>query len=244
MLIMAVVVPCLLGSAINISYNLLRIVGDLNDAQNAVFAKMLLGYNLIVYPLCVALLVHQALPIFFDRTRVDPAMIRRRIVSLPVWIVGLGAIGWIPGGILFPLGLHWAAGPLEITVFGHFLLDFILSGLIAVTYSYFGAQAILLRVLYPRYLIEQPHPRDTARRELHALPRRIKFAQVMAAIIPLLGAILVVLIGPAEREGYAMFRFLVTILIAMGMVGFSLSMTAVGVLQRTLQALTGDSNSE
>ncbi len=239
MLVLAVLIPSLLGSGINISYNMVRIAGDLTADQMAMFHKMLLGYNLIVYPVCVGLLVYRARPIFYRPSKADSAQMRQSIVALPMWIVGLGIVGWLPGGFIFPLGLHLAAGPIDGAVFGHFLTDFVFSSLIAVTYSYFGAETILLRVLYPRYLLGQPRPKKTARRELRRVPRRLQVAQIVAAIIPLLGAILIVLIGPAEREGYGMFRFLVTLLIVLGMVGFSCSMTAVRVLQQTLQALTG-----
>lgn len=237
MLILAVLIPSLLGSGINISYNLLRIVDSLTADQKEVFNHMLLAYNLTIYPICVGLLAYRALPIFRRGQVEDREVVRRRIVSLPVWIVALGALGWLPGAVVFPLGLHLAAGPLSATIFGHLVIDFLLSAMIAVTYSYFGAEAILLRVLYPRFLIDQPMPQRAARRELRRISLRIKIAQVVAAMIPLLAAILVVLIEPAEREGE--FRFLVTVLIALGMIGFCFSMTAVGVLQRTLQALTG-----
>ena len=239
MLILAVLVPSILGSAINISYNELRISGDLTASQLSAFHEMLLGYNLIVYPVCVALLVYRAYPIFHISGEVDLVERRRRIVSLPLWIVVLGAIGWLPGAVLFPLGIHLVAGPLASSIIGHFIIDFVLSALIAVTYSYFGAEAILLRVLYPRSLVGQFQPRHTARRELRGIPRRMQLAQIVAAIIPLFAAILIVLIEPAEQKELAMFRFLVTVLIAMGMVGFSFSMTTVRVLQRTYQALTG-----
>lgn len=236
--VLAVLVPCLLGSLINIAYNWLRIGGELTAEQRIVFHNLLLGYNLVVYPVSVALLVYRVLPVFYHPVRPSLARVRRRIVGLPLWIVLLGALGWLPGALVFPLGLELAAGPLGAAMFGHFFLDFVLSGLIAVTYSYLGAETLLLRVLYPRYLVGQPQPQRTARRELRRVPIRITIAQVAAALIPLLGATLVVLIGPAEQEGYGVFRVLVILLIVLGMVGFCLSMTAVRILQQTIQALT------
>ncbi len=200
---------------------------------------MLLGYNLVVYPICIGLLIYRAYPIFSASAQYDSSERRKRIASLPVWIVSLGAVGWLPGALLFPLGIDLLAGPLAISTYGHFAIDFVLSALIAITYAYFGAEAILLRVLYPRFLVGQPHPRRTAAQELRGVPRRMQLAQIVAAIIPLLAAILIVLIEPAEPKQFAMFRFLVTVLITLGMFGFSFSMTTVRVLQRTYQALTG-----
>ena len=70
---------------------------------------------------------------------------------------------------------------------------------------------------------------------------RIRIAQAMAGAIPLIGAILLVAVGPAEVESYGMFRFLVTGAIVSGMVGFSLSLAAAGMLEQTVRALTGQS---
>ena len=150
-LVLAVFIPNLIGSGVNISYNMLRIVSHLTQDQVAVFERTMIGYNLFIYPICVALMVWQALPIFWRRSQDTAAEIRRRIARLSIWIVALCLIGWLPGGIVFPLVLHVAAGPLQPAIFGHFLVDFAISGLVAITYSYFGAEAILLRVLYPRF---------------------------------------------------------------------------------------------
>ena len=239
MLVLAVLAPSLLGSAVNISYNFLRIVPALTAEQVIVFKEMLLVYNVTVYPICSGLMVYLAWPIFFPQVGVDRAWLRRRVIALPLWIVALGTLGWLPGGLLFPLGLHLTAGPLEPGVFGHFLIDFAISGLIAVTYSYFGAETILLRVLYSRFLVGQKNPQEVAHRELEHIPRRVNLAQFVAGLIPLAGAILIVALGPAESEGYRLFQLLVITLIVLGMVGFCLSTTAANVLRRTLQALTG-----
>ncbi len=239
MLVLAVLLPSFLGSAVNISYNMLRILPELTAEQEKTFLSLALNYNVMVYPLCTAAMIYLAYPVFFPSRTVDRAKVRRRIVALPWWIVALGACGWLPGSMLFPLGLHLTAGPLPRAVFEHFLLDFLLSGLIAVTYSYFGAELILLRVLYPRYLAGELHPQEAARRELAHVAWRVQFAQFIAALIPLIAAILIVLIGPADPAELRMFRWLVVALIVLGMFGFCLSITAAALVRQTLQALTG-----
>src|SRR5262249_4899002 len=47
------VVPPVLGSIVNISYNSIRIVGQLDPHQQAAFARIVIGYNAVLYPLCV-----------------------------------------------------------------------------------------------------------------------------------------------------------------------------------------------
>jgi hypothetical protein len=151
--------------------------------------------------------------------------------------------GWLPGGLLFPLVLHYTAGPCCGGVFGHFVLSFAVAGLIALTYSVYGVQFVVLRVFYPQ-LWGSGGMRVRARSELHSQGRWLVCLQLLAGSIPLVGAVLMVAVGPEEfgpgGEGYAPFRLLVTGLIALGMAGFGAA-TAVGErLRYTLAALTGD----
>src|SRR5207244_3652242 len=136
--------PHVLGSAVNITYNSLRIVGRLTAAQQATFQQLVLGYNLIVYSACLVLLYVQLAPIYRTWRRLndgdlpDPATldaVRQRVLRLPLWTIALSCAGWLPGGLLFPLGIHWLSGPIGGDVFGHFLLSFTVSGLTGLPYS-------------------------------------------------------------------------------------------------------------
>lgn len=238
MLVLAALVPNLVGSLVNIAYNSVRIGSYLTAEQMSVFQRLLVGYNLPVYATCIALLVWRSWPIFFRCDESRAGTVRRRIATLPNWIVGLCALGWLPGGVVFPLVLHVAAGPLPWNLAGHFVTDFVVSGLIAVTYSYFCAEVVLLRVLYPRYLTCETQPCRVAQRELRRVPGRIRAAQVAAGSIPLLAATLLVAVGPAAQEGYRMFQLLVIGLIVLGMLGFCVSLVVADRLLRTVHALT------
>src|SRR5262245_43229850 len=149
---------------------------------------------------------------------IDAAMVRasrRRMLFLPLWTTALSCAGWLPGGLLFPICVSLFAEPAGGEVFGHFLLSFTISGLIALTYSVFAVQYVCLRVLYPRWWIDAHGLRQQARAELAGVPRRLKWLQLLAGLIPLTGAILMVFVGPEEfSRGYQSFRLLVTALIA------------------------------
>jgi serine/threonine protein kinase len=247
--LLLVLLPHLLGSVVNISYNQLRIVDRLDPAQQLVFAELVLGYNLAVYPLCVAVGIAVVWPLVRMGRRlaggelVDPAEVadsRRRLLQLPRWAMLLSAIGWLPGGVLFPVGLHLAAGPCPSGVFGHFLLSFTISGLIALTYSVFAIQFLVLGVLYPRWWTDAQGIRRHARNELQPVPRLLGLLQVLSGLIPLAGAVLMVEVGPDEfTSGYQGFRLLVTALIGLGMLGFCVAVSVSGVLGRCVAALSG-----
>ncbi len=49
--------PHLLGSVVNVTYNAVRIVGHLTHHQEKVFFRSVLGYNAVVYPICLALML-------------------------------------------------------------------------------------------------------------------------------------------------------------------------------------------
>lgn len=238
--------PHVVGSAVNITYNALRIVGRLTAEQQATFLRLVLGYNLVVYSACIAMLVVQVTPLVRSWRRLgDQApdhaateALRRRALGLPFWTIILSCAGWLPGGLLFPLGIHWLAGPLGGDIFGHFLVSFTVSGLIALTYSVFAAQFLALCVLYPRYWVDARAARRTAAVELGHLPRRIACLQWLAGLIPLIGAILMVGVGPEDFSpaAYRTFRVLVTFLIALGMAGFGAALLAGQRLGQTLRA--------
>ena len=54
---MLVLLPHLLGSIVNISYNSLRIVEQLTEPQQQAFARLVLLYNLAIYPVCLVVMV-------------------------------------------------------------------------------------------------------------------------------------------------------------------------------------------
>ena len=105
-----------------------------------------MGYNLVVYPLCLAMMYWWFAPIYrtwlglarselADDSEIEH--IRRRVLWAPFLVVLLSCFGWLPGGLIFPWALHLLAGPVSAAIFGHFLISCTLSGLIALTYSVF-----------------------------------------------------------------------------------------------------------
>ncbi len=242
-----VFLPHLLGSTVNISYNALRIVGQLDPEQQAMFGKVAFVYNLIVYPLCIWIVYWVMRPIALAWRQLNgPALpaeavvdaARRRTLQLPLWTVALSCIGWLPGGVLFPLGISLFAGSLQPDIWWHFLLSFTLSGLIALTYSVFAAQFLVLLVLYPRLWVDPQELRYRATEELRPLRGGLWPFQLLAGLIPLVGAVMMVGVGPEHfTRG---FRVLVTALILLGMAGFCVALAASNYLRQILGAFMAD----
>ncbi|QGJ68437.1 Protein kinase domain-containing protein [Planctomycetales bacterium 10988] len=244
--------PHLVGSIVNISYNTLFIVGDLTAAQQLSFSRMVAVYNLLVYPLCVLTLIWKLKPFY----RIWPKMkdeglttldeqdyLRNELISYSTWVIIVSCLGWLPGGLIFPLALHLEEGPISLTVFFHFISSFTISGLIALTYCYFGIEFFALRIGYPRLLMGIRSPRKVAKEELRWANPRMRLIQFCAGTIPLVAAISIVLIGPEEVDSYDTFRILVTALITLGAVGFGIALWVAHLLNQTLTVLTKSDSS-
>jgi eukaryotic-like serine/threonine-protein kinase len=250
-LIALLFVPHVLGSIVNITYNSVEIVSDLSAAQKLAFGKLLLIYNLAVYPACLVAFVGLIRPVlraWREFQKGDPItneqVTRARLLSLswPRRAIVLSIIGWLPGSILFPLGIHLLAAPLPRVVYEHFLISFWTSGLIAMTYSYFGVQFMVLRVFYPNLWADTNGLSRQARVELQGREQSIHLFQFLIGLIPLVAAMLLVGLGPEATRSLP-FRLLASSLILVGMAGFGLAILVAGRLIDSIHVLTGDSES-
>lgn len=248
-LIALALLPNLLASAVQISYNQIRIISHLTEAQQATFAR-LLAYNAIVYPISIWLALRLLMPIYrawrdarasprVDAARIDAG--RAMALALPAWVAWIAALGWTSGAIVFSQGLALLAGPVPWEVHAHLWVSFAISGLIALVYSFLAVECMVVCVLYRGLWSEAAGYRDRAAAELEPVARRVRAFQVLSGLIPLAGAVLMVAIGPQEFSAaeYQSFRFLVTALIGLGMAGFQLATLAAGLLARAVAALAG-----
>jgi eukaryotic-like serine/threonine-protein kinase len=234
--------PHLIGSAVNVAYN--RAAMPPTDTDQARFLAVTAGYNLLVYPLCVAAAVLVAWPLVRCFWHPGPECeepaaldrLRRRAVRLGRWGAVLAAVGWFPGGVAFPLALtDWDAG-VNWTRFGHFAASFAVSGLIAMTYSHLGIQAVVVRAFLPRLM----HPEQTPtqrRADAHLLVGDLGVTPLVAAAVPLTAAVVQLVFAPADLTPG--FRVLVTALILIGMFGLGVAIAATRRLQKVVTVLTG-----
>jgi len=245
MILVLALIPHLLGSVVNIAYNQLRIVSEFTAEQTASFFFLVMLYNAVVYPAVVfagvlvvrrALLGRRLLLETPDLPVEQAAVIRRQTLALPDWSVALAALGWFPGAVVFPLGLDLLSEPISLAGSWHFFVSFVLSGLIALTYAYFGVLVVVLRVLYPQLWSNPAGSKVQAQKELAPLGRRMRFFQALAVLIPLTGAVLLIGVGPEQLS--VSFRVLVVGLIVLGAAGLVLTTMVCHRLDLLLARLT------
>ncbi len=227
--------PHLVASIVQIGYNAVEI--HLNAAQGTVFAWLVLAYNLVAYPACAG----TGFWLFWRITRrlADIAVLpgpeldnlRRQVRLLCGQVAVIGAIGWLPGGIIFPLVIDLFAGPLPWQTYAHYLVSFTLAGVIGGVFSYLGITYVVLRTLLPRLGNPDTHTPATAWNEVRPLTAPFGTLVMLACGVPLVGAVL--LLTLADASFTLGFRVLVAGLIGVGVAGVGLAERIV----RRLRAL-------
>jgi serine/threonine protein kinase len=216
-------IPHIVATGLNIAYNGVQI--ELSESQFRTFTRITASYNCLIYLICVTWGVRLLRKYHRDRSELlagrstdDTAEQVRRDTLLFGYRGNFFAfVGWVPGAILFPSLLHLLDGPLPSHDFAHFLISFVLSGLVGMVYSHYGIQFVILRAVYPFVGNPDTYDADRARAELARGTRWLEPFLVLATLIPLAGAIL--LIAFADEKMNREFRLLVAGLIVLGMAG-------------------------
>lgn len=245
MLIALTMLPQLAGSVVNIAYNSVEIKLT-ETAQREAFGKIVLLYNITVYPLALAIMLWLVIPLIRGWRGIESSgtmrgqdidKLRSRSLYLGSWTIWLALAGWLPGGLIFPLAIDQLAGPIGWRIYAHFALSFTLSGLIALIYSHFGIQFIVLRVFYPQLGNADTHSRESVRAELDHATRWLPWFQGLATVVPLVGAILLLF---AVTEMTLEFKLLVISLIFVGGVGVFIALAVNQYLNQVVRALKGE----
>jgi len=245
-LVLLAYLPNLVAAVVNILYNRDRIVVRLPEVQQVLFDRMWIVYNGFAHPICIALMLYFARPwfkLYLDRLRHRPidlerfGQVRRQVLRWPMVVAGLTLLGWGPGALYFPLGLHLLGGGVGPEVFLRFFYSFALSALIAGTYAVLGVRFTVLRILYPDLLVQTPGLAETTRRELP--PPGGNWLTLLAGLIPLSAAAVLLILGAGDLAGEHgdLFRYLLIALIVLGMCGVYVAATVQAYLDRTLLAL-------
>jgi adenylate cyclase len=191
------------GSFFNITYNKLLIVeGVLDPMQKDAFEHVALPlYNLLAYPICLAIVLYLLLPLRRCRSAllagepVSPASLefcRRRLINLPLLAVYLNFFGWIPGAVFFPLLVCGVGGAEKMgLIWTQFSISFAVSAVLTTVQTFIVVEAFLIAVLYPDFF------RDARPAEIRGawrVPFRLRLALLWAAVamMPLVAVLAVV----------------------------------------------------
>ena len=237
-----VAVPNILAGVFNWFYNREQIVKELarSELPNALqaFDRIQLVVNFIAYPVGLVLGGFLAYPMVAALTR-PPTMgpvdrqtlrkLRHRSLFMGRLAAIVGVTEWALAGIVYPLSLWAAAGPMPTIQSAYFFFSLLLCGFVAASYPFFGVTFYTVRCIYPalaRLNLSAVDDADVIR----LLMRRSRLYLVLTAAIPLL-AMMAVLAVESHAQ-YALWAFCGTAL-----VGIALASWLFWQLQGDLEAL-------
>lgn len=224
----AAVVPHIIATLVNIAYNEAQIPFATAEQKRAFIRWVIPGYNSIAYPVCVgtACWLCWRIARSLRRGEVDDA--RSRVRNLGWWAIGIAALGWLPGGVIFPLAIDRIVGGVTPAMYAHFAVSFTLAGLIGIVFSYLLIEYVAFRALFPRLGNPDGYSPARAWAELRPLTAPLGVMLLLACAVPLAGAVL--LIAFADERMTLGFRLLVATLIGVGVAG-------VGIAERVTRRL-------
>lgn len=232
------VLPNVVGTAVNVRYNLLQVVPEEHEAA---FIRDIDIYNAVIYPICTALFLAVFWPIYRGwrgTSSQSPEQLRARALRLPRWAVRISLVGWLPAAVFFPWALHARAVDLPWSRVAHVHIAILIAALIAVTYSALLVLCVVAFVFYPRFWANPAGFRRCAAAEVRPVLVALRLVPFLAGAIPLVAAVLLVTSSPhtfSDGE-YEAFRLLTTLLIGLGITGFELARRAMARARGALEA--------
>jgi len=155
---------------------------------------------------------------------------RRRAMRLGHWVAGVGLTLWLVAGITFPIGMHMLAKTFPMRGYIHFPLSMLMCGLISFCFPFLATTWLSVRVFLPA-LLASSAPEADEQRQLLALARQAGYYVVVAAVVPMLASLLLVMSG---RE----VRVFTIVLIVAGIAGFIAAYVTYQRIRDDLAALS------
>lgn len=222
----------LIGSAINIWFNVTNIDPLLTQGQRAIFVRTVTLFNLVVYPVLGAvgawLLLSLRRP-FREQMRGGIAdagrrlRAQRRVINLPWYLVGLAVIGWGLCTPVFLAALRHSPEPLDPMLYAQLPISFGISGMIAITHGFFAVELVSQRLLYPVFF-RDALPAATPGAFALSLRARGMLLALSAGVCPIVSLLLLTLVPrPEENAAFAL---------SVGGLGIALGLTTAWLLGR------------
>ena len=188
-------IPQLIGSIFNISYNTFVIAAEMTDVQKSIFLELIPIYNLIFYPLGIAVftppvikLVRSIKKLQFHETE-DIAIKSRSICKkLPARLLLATTAGWLPGALFFPALISYQTHTFSGAVYQHFFFSFFVSWLMACSYALLFTQWTLWTRVWPRVWHFSESPKLPHSRWVGWGNKSVLSLQYLTGIVPLSAA--------------------------------------------------------
>jgi adenylate cyclase len=231
------------GSLFNIAYNYCLIVQHyLSDPeQKAAWQRVSVGYNLVAYPACLGVVCFLLVPLsrclrdLRAGRAVKPGRLeqcRRTLVNLPFYQVWINFLGWLPGAVVFPLGIcvlgGWDNG---LVIWRHFVVSFLVAALLTSVQTFFLLEAFLIKIVYPDFF-RGARPAEVLGTWRVPLRARLLMYWTATAVVPLVALLAVALNFSPERAQH--FEVLRQLSLGVAIVGVACSGLIAWLVGRSL----------
>jgi hypothetical protein len=231
--------PFALASLYNLVYNVNEFIGRESPNVKSAFWAMCGPINVALFSLGIFLVLYYAWPIatalhyLSHQTPCDPNQLRsarRRSMLLGHWVAAVGLALWLVAGISFPIGVRAIAGEFPVRGYIGFPLSMLTCGLISCCFPFLATTWLSVRVFIPA-LLASSAPDVGEQRQLMALSRHAGYYVFLAAVVPMLAMLLLVLSGSEVRV------FTVVLILA-GIAGFAAAYYTYLRIREDLAALS------
>jgi len=224
-LFVVIVISNVAGTVFNFVYNIQLIVAQyMDEAQKDAFWATANVYNSIAWPICLGLVYVLLLPVVralreMRRGR-EPSpgrmeVCRQRLVNFTLIQMGINALGWVPGAIVFPLSIISLAGEhMAEEIWQHFAISFTVSALLTTVQTFFLCESYLIAVLYPAFF-KDARPAQVQGAWRVPFSARLTIMWMAVALMPLI-ALLVVAQNFEEDRDHVALRRLATVVTLVG----------------------------
>ncbi len=162
---------------------------------------------------------------------------RKALVKIPRYGLVISTLGWLPCIAVYPMAISCFAGTIALAPAVHLGMCFLLSWLIASSYSYLLHQKIVCHTLYLNFVEGDPNPHELAREDLSHTLGYVRFFSLLTGSIPLLAAIISLLMGnEIAGTGVTLFKLMLCSLIGGGSAGLFIS---IGLGQKLTGTVLG-----
>ena len=230
-------VPNIVGAVFNLIYNLSEIIEQIPDARDD-FWRLQTVINAVAFPLGTVLgirLIQSVTAIVKsrDNQQMDPELLRQRrreCAELGKRVTILSLTLWLVAAPVYPICLHIMRGHVPAAIYGHFLTSLAICGLIASAYPFLAVSFVAIRCFYP-LLMRWDSLEKSDVQPLHLVSQTAWLALILAALVPMIGAALLVLFSRGHHAS------LLALTIG-GASGFAIAVTLFRLLQKDIQILT------
>ena len=188
-------IPNLMAGVFNYLYNVEEIVSPYLFKMRNEFEFVQLVINAIAYPIgigigwyliwCVSNAIKEKPSAAESTVTAETARRSRHLaLNLGLYLSVVALIEWIIAGIMYPVSVRIVAGQLPWHAYVHFFGSLLLSGLLAVSYTYFICTYIGIEYIYPR-ILRKKLDLDLDKKERKALSRTLFLYLLFAMSLPL-----------------------------------------------------------